>query len=514
MTLVVETPATRPRERDYIFNVVLKEFLGLSWSRVSGKDSRVRMYIPGHAGEIRMPDIFLQTPDQGWLTSSSLPREPLTVFDIGMLGLSINLVDLRLPIIYGDQVSEARLKNLDSRVHGHQTFSAENAFDYLCLPGQEKVGNRSTNQETGVQSFTSSFSPYPLYLPIDIFGSAFFMLTRYEEIVRQDRDEHDRFPGRASLAYRGGFLDRPIIDEYLEVLRAAMKKLWPGLESSRGEGRIWVSCDVDNPYAIQVKSWFLTARRAVADLVKRRDPSTALSTLRNTYFSRRGCYNHDPFHTFDWMMDVNEEAGNRMSFYFMSCCSDSVFCAPYQIQEKRILELLRCIHARGHEIGLHGSYGSFRNAALISRERRNLASACRMAGADDSVRGNRQHYLRWDAARTQDNLEEASFEYDTSGSFADLPGFRYGTCRDFPMWSWKKQRGLKIRQCPLVLMECSVIADRYLGLGYSIRALEHMLKLKSRALRFGGSFTLLWHNSHFRNLYDREFYISLISRRL
>ena len=35
------------------------------------------------------------------------------------------------------------------------------------------------------------------------------MLTRYEEIVKLDRDTFDRFPAWASLAYQEGFLDVP-----------------------------------------------------------------------------------------------------------------------------------------------------------------------------------------------------------------------------------------------------------------------------------------------------------------
>jgi len=41
------------------------------------------------------------------------------------------------------------------------------------------------------------------------------MLTRYEEVVKSVKDEHERFPARASLAYREGFLMRPIVNEYL-----------------------------------------------------------------------------------------------------------------------------------------------------------------------------------------------------------------------------------------------------------------------------------------------------------
>ena len=46
------------------------------------------------------------------------------------------------------------------------------------------------------------------YVGIDIFGSAFFMLTRMEEYIITDRDEHDRFPVESSIAYKVGFLER------------------------------------------------------------------------------------------------------------------------------------------------------------------------------------------------------------------------------------------------------------------------------------------------------------------
>ncbi len=56
-------------------------------------------------------------------------------------------------------------------------------------------------------------------------------------------------------------------------------------------------------------------------------------------------------------------------------------------------------------------------------------------------------------------------------------------------------------------MEC----DHYLGLGYTDAALDLMLTLKDRALRYGGDFTLLWHNSHFDHPMDRAFYQALVA---
>lgn len=49
----------------------------------------------------------------------------------------------------------------------------------------------------------------------DLIASTFFMISRYEETLGiQGKDKYGRVKGTDSLPYRGGFIDRPIIDEY------------------------------------------------------------------------------------------------------------------------------------------------------------------------------------------------------------------------------------------------------------------------------------------------------------
>ena len=70
-----------------------------------------------------------------------------------------------------------------------------------------------------------------------VFGSAFFMLTRYEELVVADRDQHDRFPAGASIAARAGFLDTPVVDAYVDLLWEALQRTWPRLRRHRAPTR-------------------------------------------------------------------------------------------------------------------------------------------------------------------------------------------------------------------------------------------------------------------------------------
>ncbi|MCS7165160.1 MAG: hypothetical protein RMJ51_02630 [Candidatus Calescibacterium sp.] len=51
-------------------------------------------------------------------------------------------------------------------------------------------------------------------LGIDLFASCFFMLSRWEEYVINKKDIHHRFSGLSSLAYRKGFLEKPIVNQF------------------------------------------------------------------------------------------------------------------------------------------------------------------------------------------------------------------------------------------------------------------------------------------------------------
>jgi peptidoglycan/xylan/chitin deacetylase (PgdA/CDA1 family) len=236
--------------------------------------------------------------------------------------------------------------------------------------------------------------------------------------------------------------------------------------------------------------------------------SHAIRRLKNAYFSRHGSYQFDPNWNFAWYMSTLEANDSKGAFYFIPTSGRTQFDCRYSLAERRMQALLKSISDRGHQIGMHGSYTTYRNSPLVERERLSLMTACRSAGAADAVSGNRQHYLRWDAGQTADHLDHAGFTYDSSGGYADNPGFRYGTARSFPMWSWIKHAPLKLRQHPLVLMESSVIS--YLNLGYTAEAFDLMRRLKKAALKYG-DFTMLWHNSSFSTPDDVKLFTEILA---
>jgi hypothetical protein len=69
---------------------------------------------------------------------------------------------------------------------------------------------------------------------------------------------------------------------------------------------------------------------------------------------------------------------------------------------------------------------------------------------------------------------------------------------------------LQLRIRPLIVMECSVIDDAYLGLGCTDGAREKILKLKATCRKVNGRFGLLWHNSYLKSPQLKRLYKSVL----
>lgn len=325
---------------------------------------------------------------------------------------------------------------------------------------------------------------------IDIISSSFFMLARYEEVLVDKKDEHGRFPARESLAYKEGFLNRPVVNEYIELLWSWIQFL--NLELGRKppwpEGKRFAIClthDVD-----RLRKYPFPSILAIGGLLLRqRNPLSALSL---TWDYIKVCLHiiKDPFDTFDYMLNMEQGYGIKSSFYFMTA-RDTAYDPRYSINEAGTLNLIRRIEDRGCEIGLHTNYNSYDNPERIALEKERLDRAVR-----DRRYGCRQHFLRWRSPDTWRHQEKAGILYDTSLAFADHVGFRAGICFPFKLFDVIENRELDIWELPLTVMEGTLQSANYQNLPPE-KAYEEITKYIEMVKRFNGVFVILWHNSSF-----------------
>ncbi|WP_183192480.1 polysaccharide deacetylase family protein [Brevibacillus fluminis] len=459
-------PPTYQPERQYIFDVLFAQFLGLEYETMVEQRDDIRICLADDCSgkSIVLADVLFQQPQENWLQQTSLPKQPLETCDALLIPLSFPLISRHLPVLYG--------KRLNNGLFFEQ------------------------NQLT-------------IHLGIDIFGSSFFMLTRYEEVVKTERDKRGRFQASASLASQEGFLDRPIVNEYVELLWACIHFLWPGSSRKKREFRIVPSHDVDSPLGVALSTPGQVLRNMAGDVLMRKSVELAVRRMRSLVLVRQGRVDADLHNTFHWIMTQSERIGLRSSFYFIADHPAGRIDGVYELDSPWIKRLLREIHQRGHEIGLHPSYSTYRDPAQLQRELARLHATLEQIGIDQPVSGGRQHYLRWEAPTTWQLWEDAGLVYDSTLSFADRAGFRCGTCYEYTVFNVKTRRPLRLRERPLIAMEGSLLDIQYMHLTRE-EARHELELLKERCRLFQGDFTLLWHNCTLIHFHDAKLYQSAI----
>lgn len=170
---------------------------------------------------------------------------------------------------------------------------------------------------------------------------------------------------------------------------------------------------------------------------------------------------------------------------------------------------MRDIVKRGHKIGLHPSFESFKNAELVKNNKEQLTYGIKNNLNEKFNFGARQHYLRWSCPETWQYYEDAGLKFDTTLSFADHIGFRCGICYEYPVFNILTRKQLSLIEYPLIVMECSGIDKMYMNLLHK-EMNDRCNSLKRCCQKYNGNFIILWHNTRFIKKEEAALYKSII----
>lgn len=447
-TLVVRHSAGWPAEHRYILGVLVEERLGLRCETEAVPELEwVEIRCPeiGPRGRVlRVGANFLLRPVEQQLSAAAMPVLPLSGWDPALMFRGWQFG--RLPVIY-----PAR-----------------------CMPLAECRNGGD------------------VFLPVDLFGGAFFLLSRYEELVVNERDHHGRFSARSSVAAKAGFIFRPLVDEYAELLRWAVEACFPGIRCRRPQPRIRLTHDVDHAFQFLGRTWTQMALSAAKTLWRKPDAREAWRLLRTAVRAGLGkVAAADPYNTYDGLMHASEQLGTPAEFYFMTGVTNRRYDEFYDLAQPALQDVLHRIYRRGHVIGLHSSYDSFRSESRLRQEMDALRCGAERSGIPLDVVGGRQHYLRWDHPLSWRCREAAGLAYDATLGFPDQVGFRCGTAHDFPAFDLEQSKQLQLRERPLIAMD--VTLTDYMGLSPD-EVTATLERLWSAVRRVGGTFEVLIHN--------------------
>ncbi len=155
------------------------------------------------------------------------------------------------------------------------------------------------------------------------------------------------------------------------------------------------------------------------------------------------------------------------------------------------------IAAQGDEIGLHPSYATSEQPALLAEEKARLEAL-----TGEPTAGVRFHYLRHRTHDTLPQLAELGFRYDTSQGYAETPGLRAGFSLPYRPYDIATDRPLDLVELPLAIMDATLAEERYLGLDADA-GLKRSVRLLEGVAEARGTVAILWHVDRYDPVYGR-----------
>ena len=115
------------------------------------------------------------------------------------------------------------------------------------------------------------------------------------------------------------------------------------------------------------------------------------------------------------------------------------------------------------------------------------------------ILSGRQHYLRFEIPITWQSWEDNGLEIDSTLGYAEMEGFRCGTCYEYTVYNFITRKKLRLKENPLIFMEVSVMD--YQNIRESEKFLVKLRDMVRIAKKYKGNFVFLYHNTKFDKKY-------------
>lgn len=313
-------------------------------------------------------------------------------------------------------------------------------------------------------------------IPFDLFANVFFHLSRYEEYLPFEEDEHNRFSSKQSWLFRTKQLETAPVDQLCKVLEELLSSRYD-LKFNQPKATALLTIDLDNAYAFKGKGVLRNTAGLIKDGVRF---SKTFQSRCSTLF-RSG---QDPYDSYDYQLEMAKKLQIKL-IYFILLGDYSKYDKNLSWKSKAIRQLIHFLKKKA-SIGIHPSYGSFLKPSQLKKETKRLKFL-----KDSKVTKSRNHYLRFRIPNTYEVLLEDGIEEDYSMGYADTVGFRAGTTRPFPFFNLKHNTATELMIYPITFMDGTL--HEHMGLSIE-EAKQKISELYATVQQHGGCFVALWHN--------------------
>lgn len=317
--------------------------------------------------------------------------------------------------------------------------------------------------------------------PFDVFSAVFWLISRYEEYVILDKDNHDRFDYQSSWAFKNGLLQIPIVDVWIKKLIEKLQALYPELNIKFKPYRFIVTFDIDNFFAFKGKGFLRSFLATAHALGKRRFD---LLMLRLSFLLN----SKDPYDTYNYILSICKQE-NLNPYFFILTGKTSGMDRNISANHSLFIKTSQKLKQYG-KIGIHLSYNATgKNSA--EAEKHMLEE---IIGMD--VFFNRFHFLRFSMPQSYQMLINGGIKEDYSMAYTAIDGYRAGTCTPFYFYDLQNDKATDLLIYPMPFIDRTLIDSLKLNI---YEAKEKINQYISQIKENNGVFVSLWHNETLQN---------------
>lgn len=322
-------------------------------------------------------------------------------------------------------------------------------------------------------------------LPFDPIASVFYIVSRYEEFIDSDRDEHGRFTAKQSLAYKHNFLNKPIVNMWSRMIYDVIELRYPEAKKLSRKFKFTPTYDIDSAFAYKHKGFLRTITGYAKSVILDKD-FEAVKKRTKTMLG----LDSDPFDTFEYQLSLQHKY-NLEPIYFIQVGDYGKYDKNISIHNKAFCSLIKEL-ADNAIVGIHCSYNANGDKKLFNKE---LISLQQITGFD--VTKNRQHYLLLSTEKKSYRaLINAGIEDDYTMGYADHVGFRAGTCRPYKFYDLEYDMATNLTIHPITYMDVTLNKYMHLNIKEAQVVVDNLIK---EVKAVGGEFVSVWHNESLSN---------------
>lgn len=319
--------------------------------------------------------------------------------------------------------------------------------------------------------------------PFDPLSASFFLVTRYEEYLPHKRDMYNRFDVHQSVAYRHGFLNRPLVNLWAYRLRDQLQLHYPSLKFKARQYRFVPTIDVDNAYAYREKGLVRTSGAYLRSLIHGdfQDLKVRTRVLLGI--------DPDPYDTFAHQLEIQERYQLKPIYFFL-VADYGVNDKNVPITSRRFQSLIKSMNDYA-EVGIHPSFGSNSDPEKLREEIQRLSKVLHA-----EITKSRQHFLKLHLPETYRQLIHREIKDDYSMGYAAEMGFRASICDSFLFFDLDRELETSLRIHPFSIMEATL---RFYQKVPPEEAIDRFRPIVEEVKAVDGTLTALWHNDSLSN---------------